>query len=75
MELNPEGCIHVHERQKLDSILNELVKAEMADLTQEKLELVQKQKDVEKKLKTIEEVNEKNLALQDNGVWWSTHLI
>ena len=61
MELQPKGCIHFQEREKQYSTLEKLVKAEIAELNNDKAEVDEKKKYVQKRLKTIAEVKMKNV--------------
>ena len=44
MELQPKGCIHFQEREKQYSTLEKLVKAEIAELNNDKAEVDEKKK-------------------------------
>ena len=75
MELQPKGCIHFQEREKQYSTLEKLVKAEIAELNNDKAEVDEKKKYVQKRLKTIAEVKMKNVIPKDNIIWNAATLI
>ena len=75
MELQPKGCIHFQEREKQYSTLEKLVKAEIAELNNDKAEVDEKKKYVQKRLKTIAEVKMNNVIPKDNIIWNAATLI
>ena len=67
-----KGCIHSQEKERLELAFQKLVKAEMANLAQEKLLLDQKKKKIERKLDDMREIIKQN---QENDVGEAARLI